>query len=135
QVLAINSYNKSVTVEDDSSSTNSNVELMHKNDVETVQKAGQTNFEANFGRILVDMLKFLCYELSVSELGSKQDLRYVLLDSDISVKEKVVDVDNVAKEVFKKGSRLGFELKKVFVDVFNNASSSSAEKGLCGESG
>ncbi|CAG8817175.1 10548_t:CDS:1, partial [Racocetra fulgida] len=113
KVLAMNTCNKSVIVEDDSSSTNSDVELVHKNDVETAQKAGQTNFEANFGRMSVDMLKFFCHEWGVSESGSKQDLvsrlvnesrkRYVLTDSDISLKGKVVDVDNVAKEVSGEG--------------------------------
>ncbi|CAG8570277.1 10710_t:CDS:2 [Cetraspora pellucida] len=43
-------------------------------DCEIVQKGIQANFEANFGRMSVDVLKFLCHELGVSETGSKQDL-------------------------------------------------------------
>ncbi|CAG8554120.1 16052_t:CDS:2 [Racocetra fulgida] len=110
-------FNKSVTVEDES---NSDIELMHKNDVETAQKSGQTNFEANFGCMSVEMLKFLCHEIGVSDTGNESRKRNVLSDLDISVKGKVVDIDSVMKEVSGKGSKLGFELEKAFANVFNN---------------
>ncbi|CAG8794807.1 7067_t:CDS:2, partial [Cetraspora pellucida] len=43
-------------------------------DCEVVQRGAQANFEANFGRMSVDVLRFLCHELGISEAGSKQDL-------------------------------------------------------------
>ncbi|CAG8789220.1 24223_t:CDS:1 [Cetraspora pellucida] len=43
-------------------------------DCEVVQKSVQANFEANFGRRSVNVLRFLCHELVIAELGSKQDL-------------------------------------------------------------
>ncbi|CAG8742605.1 30622_t:CDS:2, partial [Racocetra persica] len=113
---------------DESSFTNSDIELIYKNDIEMVQKSGQTNFEANFSHMSVEILKFLCHEMGVSETGSKQDLvsclvnesrkRYVLSNSDISVKEKVVDIDSDMKEVPGEGSKLSF--KKAFANTFNN---------------
>ncbi|CAG8809134.1 23325_t:CDS:1, partial [Gigaspora rosea] len=59
----MNTNAKAVTMEDESSSTNSDVELSRKNDA-----------EANFGRMSVEILRFLCHEMGVSETGSKQDL-------------------------------------------------------------
>ncbi|CAG8596569.1 20178_t:CDS:2 [Cetraspora pellucida] len=43
-------------------------------DCVVVQKSVQANFEANFGRMSVDVLRFLCHELGIAESGSKQDL-------------------------------------------------------------
>ncbi|CAG8450465.1 6249_t:CDS:2, partial [Cetraspora pellucida] len=39
----------------------------------------QANFEANFGHMLVDVLRLLCHELEIAESDSKQDLVNVWL--------------------------------------------------------
>ncbi|CAG8783845.1 7707_t:CDS:2, partial [Cetraspora pellucida] len=103
---------KSVILEDESLSTNNNIELTHKNDGKTVQRTALTNVE------------------SVQKSGLKQDLvdclvnesqkRLVLLALDSSGKEKEVDFENSMKKVSEEGDKLNFELGKVFANVFNN---------------
>ncbi|CAG8753429.1 15618_t:CDS:1, partial [Cetraspora pellucida] len=58
-------------------------------------KSVQANFEANFSRMFVDVLKFLCYELGVSETGSKQDLVNRLVSE--SKRREVSDEYNTGK--------------------------------------
>ncbi|CAG8792228.1 4372_t:CDS:2, partial [Cetraspora pellucida] len=82
-----------------------------KNDVDTTQRAIQTNFKANFGYMLVKILKFLCHEIGVSEADLKLNN---------PGKEKMIDIDNSIKEVYGKGNKSNFELDKAFAKVFNN---------------
>lgn len=84
------SFNKDkfTTVEDVTSSpTNS--------DVEPSPKTGQTNFE-NFGRLSMDLLRFLCHELGIPETGVKQDLVNRLI-SEAKKRSDVVGSDNLGK--------------------------------------
>ncbi|CAG8634843.1 17310_t:CDS:2, partial [Cetraspora pellucida] len=128
--LMMNISKNSVTIKDESSSTNSDIDLTQKNDVDMTQRAAQTNFEANFSRISVEMLKFLCYEIGVSVAGLKQNLvgrlvnkskkRFGLPGLDNSKKGKMVDIDKGVKEVYKEGSKSDFESGKAFAKVFNN---------------
>ncbi|CAG8578289.1 7421_t:CDS:2, partial [Racocetra fulgida] len=112
------------TVEDESLFTNSYIELTYKNDVEAAQRSVQTNFEANFSRISVEMLKFFCYKMGLFEASSKQDLvnhlvieykkRDVLVGSDNAVKGKSVDVDDDIKELSGEDSKFSYEIGKAF---------------------
>ncbi|CAG8819242.1 1525_t:CDS:2, partial [Cetraspora pellucida] len=121
-LVIISISKKLVILEDESLSTNSNIELMHKNNVET----------ANFGYLPVKLLKFLCYEMGVSESGSKQNLvdhlvnksqkKLVLLALNTSGKNKEVDVDNGIKKILRKNNKLNFKSEKAFANVFNKVS-------------
>ncbi|CAG8477217.1 14378_t:CDS:2 [Cetraspora pellucida] len=64
---------------------------------------GQVNFEANFGRLSLEMLKFLCQGIGISEIGLKQDLVSRLVSeckgreeasSDLFGKGKSMNLDN-----------------------------------------
>ncbi|CAG8585108.1 630_t:CDS:2, partial [Dentiscutata erythropus] len=58
---------KSVRIEEETmSSSNSNAE--------PTPKGGQINFKPSFSRLSLEVLKFLCHELGISDVGSKQDL-------------------------------------------------------------
>ncbi|CAG8618282.1 42584_t:CDS:2 [Gigaspora margarita] len=138
----MNTSNRSVTIEDESSTINSDIDVSIKNDVEASQKGAQTNFEANFGRRSVEMLKFLCHEMGVSEAGSKQDLvsrlvdesrkRNVSVGSDNIGKGKAVDVDSESREVPEQDSKSGFDSGKAFPNVFNNTSADGGDLGAKG---
>ncbi|RIB22037.1 hypothetical protein C2G38_2174937 [Gigaspora rosea] len=58
---------KSVTIEDVSLS-------LVTSDVEIINKNNQSSFDTNFGHLSIEILKFLCHKLGVSNLGMKQDL-------------------------------------------------------------
>ncbi|CAG8582930.1 24607_t:CDS:2 [Gigaspora margarita] len=115
---------RSVTVENEtSSSTNS--------DVEQAQKTGQANFETNFGHLFMDLLRFLCHELGISEAEVKQDLvnhlaseakKRCRLDSlDNSEKEKKVEPDKDSKPALNyNSSKFNFE---AFSDEFGGVPS------------
>ncbi|CAG8813001.1 45462_t:CDS:2, partial [Gigaspora margarita] len=132
----------SVTIEDESSSTNSDVELSRKNDAELAQKIGQTNFEANFGRMSVEILRFLCHEMGVSDTGSKQELvsrlvnvskkKNVSLNSDGSEKGKAVDIDSDVKEVPGEGYKFSPETGRAFANMFGNVLVDSNNLGTKG---
>ncbi|CAG8851689.1 12006_t:CDS:2, partial [Gigaspora margarita] len=58
---------KLVTIEDESSSpVNSDVEAINKNN--------QSSFDTNFGHLSIEILKFLYYELGISDVDTKQNL-------------------------------------------------------------
>ncbi|CAG8689462.1 21339_t:CDS:2 [Cetraspora pellucida] len=61
-----------------------------------VQKNIQANFEANFGYMLVDVLRFLYYKLKISEAGSKQDLINHLVSK--NKKREVSEKANIEKK-------------------------------------
>ncbi|CAG8643560.1 7410_t:CDS:1 [Cetraspora pellucida] len=88
-------------------------------DCEVVQKSGQANFEANFGRMSVDVLRFLCHELGIAEAGSKQDLVNRLVSE--SKKREVVSEANVDK------GKVLFSGDGVTASMFGSAGSSSFE--------
>ncbi|CAG8737970.1 4045_t:CDS:1 [Cetraspora pellucida] len=48
--------------------------FLFNSDYAIVQKSAQANFEANFGYMSVNILKFLCQKLGISKTGSKQEL-------------------------------------------------------------
>ncbi|CAG8653209.1 10955_t:CDS:2, partial [Gigaspora rosea] len=108
--------NRSVTVEDESSTINSDIEFTLKNDTEASQKSGQANFKANFGHMSVEMLKFLCHEMGVSE-------------ADNLGKGKAVDVDSKWREVPAQDSKSEFEFGKAFPNAFNNTPADSGNLG------
>ncbi|CAG8828440.1 18201_t:CDS:1, partial [Gigaspora margarita] len=58
---------KSVTIEEETISPSNS-------DAEPTPKGGQINFETSFSWLSLEVLKFLCYELGISDIGSKQDL-------------------------------------------------------------
>ncbi|CAG8826493.1 576_t:CDS:2, partial [Gigaspora rosea] len=88
----------SVTIEDECLSTNSDVELYHKNDAEPA-KNWPNLFKANFGRISVEILN-----------GS--------LNSNGSEKGKAVNVDSDIKKMLREGIKFGPEAEKAFADIF-----------------
>ncbi|CAG8768907.1 4944_t:CDS:2, partial [Racocetra fulgida] len=114
---------KLVTVEDEASSSNSS-------DVEPSHKCGQTNFETNFGRLSMDLLRFLCHELDISEAGVKQDLvnrlaseakkRCELSGLDNSGKGKRVESDKCLKPSLDDCNKSNVE---AFSDGFGNVPS------------
>ncbi|CAG8641488.1 17929_t:CDS:2 [Cetraspora pellucida] len=64
---------------------------------------GQVNFEANFGRLSLKMLKFLCQGMGISDAGLKQELVGRLVNEykkkeessgELFVKGKAVNIDN-----------------------------------------
>ncbi|CAG8624874.1 3947_t:CDS:1, partial [Racocetra fulgida] len=84
---------KSVTVED---------EFATPSNSDTEPSRGQINFEANFGRLSLEMLKFLCFGMGISDVGVKQDLINRLVSeckrreqspSELLGKGKAVNVD------------------------------------------
>ncbi|CAG8595917.1 17723_t:CDS:2 [Cetraspora pellucida] len=71
-------------------------------DCKVVQKSVQANFETNFGRMSVDVLRFLCHELEIAESGSKQDLVNRLV-SESKRREVSGDASNEKNKAFASG--------------------------------
>ncbi|CAG8610961.1 37818_t:CDS:2, partial [Gigaspora margarita] len=106
--MSLNQDN-SVTVEDETSSANS--------DIKTAHKAGQTNFETNFGRLSIDLLRFLYHELGIPETGVKQGLVNYLA-SEAKNRSDFIGLDN-SEKASDDNSKYNFE---AFSDGFCNAS-------------
>lgn len=112
---------KSVTIEDESSSP-------VNSDVETINKNNQSSFDTNFGRLSIEILKFLCHKLGISDVGTKQDLvnrlgneakkRNGLSGLENSGKGKAVESDGDPKLSFDNQFKANVDAGQAFANVF-----------------
>ncbi|CAG8528606.1 21512_t:CDS:2 [Cetraspora pellucida] len=88
-------------------------DIMVQSNNDSEPSRGQVNFEANFGCLSLEMLRFLCQGMGVSDVGLKQDLVSRLVSkckgkeescSGLFGKGKVVNLDNMNSD--EAGSRL-----------------------------